>query len=112
MLQISLFGGSAPDPTPQPTSLKSKPQPTRAAKRVPTAVVQPIAIPSGQPQVNPAPTPAAPYGYCQICGQRIAIPGLDASLCSNPARNCGSSGWVSAPQWTATTPERRQGGGA
>jgi hypothetical protein len=37
-------------------------------------------------------------GYCRECGGAIRIPGLNASLCSNPDRTCGSSGWVSNRQ--------------
>lgn len=37
-------------------------------------------------------------GYCRECGGAISIPGLNASLCSNPERTCGSSGWVSNKQ--------------
>ncbi len=47
---------------------------------------------------------------CRICGFPIAIPGLDASLCSNPAKTCGSNGWVVDPVWLATNPHRNKGG--
>jgi hypothetical protein len=33
-------------------------------------------------------------GNCRVCGRPIQIIGLDASLCSNPSRSCGSGGWV------------------
>lgn len=36
------------------------------------------------------------YGVCRICGCEIAVPGLDASLCSNPKRACGTAGWVAS----------------
>ena len=55
---------------------------------------------------------AAPWGYCRSCGSPISISGLDASLCSNPAKTCGSSGWVVDPIWLAANPPRNKGGAA
>jgi len=39
-------------------------------------------------------TLSTPYGTCRMCDAPIAIPGLDAYLCSNPDYVCGRSGWV------------------
>lgn len=110
MSQISLFGGSGIDPAPKSKTLKAKRSPKTAAKRIESAVVRKIEI-SVQTESKLTPAPAK-WGLCRVCGMEIAIPGLDASLCSNPLRSCGSSGWVTDSQWLATHPPRGSKGGA
>jgi hypothetical protein len=104
--QIPLFGEFGADPYPKEKAPKPKQQPKSAAKRITSAVVQKIEV-----QSKPHPTPAQ-WGNCRVCGAPIAIPGLDASLCSNPARICGSGVWVVDPQWLAANPSRTGKGGA
>jgi hypothetical protein len=104
--QIPLFGDFGADPSPKEKSSKPKSQPKSAAKRITSAVTQKIEVQSSPPSAH------TKWGNCRVCGQVIAIPGLDASLCSNPARICGSSGWVVDPQWLAANPSRSGKGGA
>lgn len=112
MSQISLFGASEdstsskPDPKPAFARKQSK----TAAKRLASSAVQKVEI---QPKIAPfvEPNPAL-YGLCRICNRPIAIPGLDASLCSNPSRTCGSGGWVVDSEWLAATPSHSSKGGA
>lgn len=89
-----------------------------AAKRLSSPVIQKVDLSSTsqsaqsnqleaqQPEGQTASTPAK-WGRCRVCGSAIAIPGNDASLCSNPTRACGSSGWVTNPNWQ--TRSSRQG---
>lgn len=61
-------------------------------------LVQLTQLEAQQPEVQTASTP---WGLCRVYGLPIATPGNDASLCSNPARTCGSSGWVTNLNWIA-----------
>lgn len=58
-----------------------------------------VSEPGSTTPLEPISSPPAQWGLCRICGSPIAIPGNDADLCSNPARTCGSSGWVDNPKW-------------
>lgn len=58
-----------------------------------------IELPVSESQEIVAPSD---WGVCRICGSPIAIIGLDASLCSNLERSCGSSGWVFSKLTTET----------
>lgn len=119
MSQLSFLGESAPI---QPDSPSKKlrlqqPQAATAPKRIASANQTKVTQPKGQPEpALPEPAPPdlkpAPYGLCRVCGRAIALPGLDASLCSNSARTCGSSGWVVDPVWLAVNSPRSQGGAA
>jgi hypothetical protein len=104
-----------------PLTKDFKPKPLYAGKN--PSFLQPTGKPRQQPIfTNFAPEPAdkhrgeAPgegrFGLCRVCGSPIAIPGLDAALCSNPSGTCGSSGWVTDPRWLAAHPPRAGKGGA
>jgi len=115
MSQLPLFGGSAP-PDPQAETVSESKTKAKARSSQPkqsnpaTSVLKRIASPAVPVQVNAqSEEKPAPYGLCRICSSPIAIPGLDASLCSNPIRTCGSSGWVTDPQWRATHSEPKGG---
>lgn len=118
MSQIPLFRDSAP-PVPKaktvpnskpnlnshpkqstPKQSRSKQLASRVAHKIET---QPEAIPT---------LSLDSWGTCRVCGTPIAIPGLDASFCSNPARTCGSGGWVVEPKWLDANPPRSGKGGA
>jgi hypothetical protein len=74
-----------------------------AAKRLTSPKAEVKAVIQTKPNSDPKP---APYGYCRVCGSLISVSGLDASLCSNPLRLCGSNGWVTDPQWLALQPQK------
>lgn len=50
---------------------------------------------------------SSPCGFTDTA--RAAISDLDASLCSNPNRACGLSGWVTDPQWQLAHPNWKGG---
>jgi RNA polymerase-binding transcription factor DksA len=111
MSQLPLLGGSAP-PDLQPETVSKSKNKAKArssqSKQSNSSASAPkrIASPAIQMQADiqasvKAEEKPAPYGLCRVCGSPIAIPGLDASLCSNPIRTCGSSGWVTDSQWRA-----------
>jgi hypothetical protein len=122
MSQLLMFEGSAPSDLPLETvpksKIKSKSRPIQSKQSnssvsIPTQV-QPSAVrvlveAQLKEEIQEKP---APYGLCSVCNSPIATPGLDALLCSNPNRTCGSGGWVINSQWLAANPRRNSKGGA
>lgn len=107
MSQISLFGEFEAAPAPKQKS-KAKPSSKTVANRIESAVVRKIEI--SPIQLEPKRSDAsAKWGYCWVCGDRLAISKLDTSPYSNPALTYRSSGWVVEDQWLAFQSHREGG---
>ena len=87
-------------------SRSSQPKLSNSSAAAPKRIAPPASQVQVEPQLNKLEEKPAPYGLCRVCSSAIVIPGLDASLCSNPSRTCGSSRWVTASQERMPHPAR------
>lgn len=98
MPQLQLLQALEP---PETRSSQRSPQSPTLPKQVASLTIQKIEI---QPEEILRDRRVAPYGLCRMCGCEIALPGLDASLCS---RGCG---WIVDSQHLVAKGNQSKGG--
>lgn len=103
MSKVRPFGDSGADPVPQQ---KSKTKPLQiAAKRVKSALLRKVEIKLGRHYVRSLTNRERGW----ICGDAVAIPGLDTSFRRNSARHGGLRGRVVVSQGLASQSQQRGG---